>query len=591
MPNWSSLTVYKKNSGRLAESAERDFERAVIPFLRVIWPSLQQARPRKEWDQKGIDLFTWSDEGSFECVVQCKGYIVRELRRKQLYEARKSINSFKDSGEKAKNYIFLHNRDRRWRDFHSEIEEELSALVTSGIVETAELWSRREMLFKVFDAMRRKLDTLLRQSASDILERFHSTFRLSLPYVPVVPVTENELVFRRLEPCKKETVKPCSLRNVRNFLKSPTVARWTLFVGVFGAGKTTAALNAAITSNLNPIFIQVASLSSKELRSGTYLLLENIVKSLELFKDIEDRDYIFQEEIAGAVLGYLLRRPQSDYLLVMDGLDENRAYAKLDGLQYLNNQLAEFACPVILTTRKEHLGEIFGDFSLAFYEFSSKHSPKRSARLLELEEWSESNVADVVKPLMGTIGSSERKNLAKFLRLIENKEYLAIYGKLPLNPLFLNFILEDVIENGIQERGRTGFIRSWVKRKIRRDRLAPKRSTICEGMDTEEFVANMLELLKRIAAEMFEHDGNNYVLVEFIDSGKLKTLTMDVFNEEVDSVLAILLNSVLVPKEYRHGRKLHLFFAFRVLQEFFLASFLFDRIRSVEFYPKSDVVK
>jgi hypothetical protein len=44
---------------------------------------------------------------------------------------------------------------------------------------------------------------------------------------------------------------------------------------------------------------------------------------------------------------------------VIDGLDENRLYGRAEGIRQLSNELAEVGCPVILTTRREHLDSTF----------------------------------------------------------------------------------------------------------------------------------------------------------------------------------------------------------------------------------------
>lgn len=51
--------AWRKWSGILATSTDRDFERKVLPFLRLFWPSLHQLPARGPWDAKGIDLLVW----------------------------------------------------------------------------------------------------------------------------------------------------------------------------------------------------------------------------------------------------------------------------------------------------------------------------------------------------------------------------------------------------------------------------------------------------------------------------------------------------------------------------------------------------
>ena len=74
MPGWLSIRAVQKLSRTLARAEERDFERKALPCLRLRWPTMQQAPSTASWDRKGIDLFTWEEQGPFTCVVQCKGF-------------------------------------------------------------------------------------------------------------------------------------------------------------------------------------------------------------------------------------------------------------------------------------------------------------------------------------------------------------------------------------------------------------------------------------------------------------------------------------------------------------------------------------
>src|SRR5687767_10600521 len=105
MPGWLSIRAVQKLSGTLARAEERDFERKALPCLRLRWPIMQQAPATASWDRKGIDLFTWEEEGPFTCVVQCKGFRERELGLKQIQQVEESIDSFRQSHEKAKTFI------------------------------------------------------------------------------------------------------------------------------------------------------------------------------------------------------------------------------------------------------------------------------------------------------------------------------------------------------------------------------------------------------------------------------------------------------------------------------------------------------
>src|SRR5258707_865854 len=98
--------AWQRWSGMLARSTERDFERLVLPFLRLFWPTIDQVPARGNWDSAGIDLLVWTEGNPFTCAVQCKGFAVQELGRDQLRQALESIESFSSSGHRCDIYLF-----------------------------------------------------------------------------------------------------------------------------------------------------------------------------------------------------------------------------------------------------------------------------------------------------------------------------------------------------------------------------------------------------------------------------------------------------------------------------------------------------
>jgi hypothetical protein len=75
---WSGNTQYRILMGELASADSREFERRVLPILRLAWPDAI-APPALNWlDQAGIDLMVWSDAQPFPLLVQCKGFKVPE---------------------------------------------------------------------------------------------------------------------------------------------------------------------------------------------------------------------------------------------------------------------------------------------------------------------------------------------------------------------------------------------------------------------------------------------------------------------------------------------------------------------------------
>jgi hypothetical protein len=573
-----------KWSGRLALSQERDFERLVLPFLRVHWPAIEQVPARQGWDRKGVDLLPWTAEPPFAVGVQCKGFSVHELGASQIDQALKSIDAFEHSDIQCTQFILLHNRDGRNRDFVRIVENRLRRLVMHGRVTSAQLWDRKRLLDEACQALKRRIDSALRKHSTQLLESYRVRIPLSEAYVSVVPLTEARLVFRRDEPCSVEAVGGTRPRRAANWLVSDSEARWTLLTGDFGVGKTTTVLQAAQNSPQILILVPANRLPSRELRRGTTLFLEQVVGALDVLSDFIPEDRLVLEELAGPVLSHLLERPNNDYVLVLDGLDENRAYSNLEGLETLSNQLSDLRCPIILTTRQEHLRALFGNFSQAFQEFSTKNRPNRKARLLTLENWGIGEVRKLLSVIPSTAFGKKRSSIGKFARLLDTGDAHRFYGDLLFRPLFLQFILEDVVENGVRKADRNKLLGTWAERKIRRDISA--RGLIFEDYaDIEAYVAAVMNLMEDAAHVMTAPTSSAVELAEAIMGSELRKLATGYFKSVFDPLLGILLNSVLVPLGLPQRGDLRIGFAFRVFHEYFLARYLKRNGVPGELYP------
>ena len=153
---------------------------------------------------------------------------------------------------------------------------------------------------------------------------------------------------------------------------SPAGTRWTLLTGPFGTGKTTAVLRVTKELGRDAIYVRAEDMSDGGGGIGTNLLLARIVTAAHLFNDLEDASRPIVDRLAGETLARILRSQDTNLTLIIDGLDENRIYYRLDGIRRLTNELAELSCPVILTTRQEHFDAMFSNFEKSFVDMSRK---------------------------------------------------------------------------------------------------------------------------------------------------------------------------------------------------------------------------
>lgn len=582
-----SLAIYKHWYGMLANATDRDYEQKVLPLLRLFWPDLVQVRPRAYWDRRGIDLMQRAPDHSIECAVQCKGFEVEFLGPDQQRQIEKSIDSFKKSGERCALYLVVHNRDGRNAEFRANINSKLRELVEIGSAEKVELWDGQYLLNRVHERMSQLLDESLRQRARQIAQKNERLFQFGAAYIPEVPSKQSILRFQRWEPCVVERDFPTATLNVAELVQQPLETGWTILTGEFGAGKSTVVRHVAEVSKRPVILIQASEISPHHFTSGqTTLLMSDVVANLEIFAEYTENDSETLLQLAAPTLTRLLRRPESDYLVIVDGLDENRAFTNLEGLQRISNQVAEFKCPVIFTTRSEHLTRMFGDFNVAFYEFSTTRGESQRARLIELTRWELAQVTTLIEKAMMSVEGENKSNLNRLLHLVQSNEHQQFYGDLIFHPLFLQFILEDVATRGIRLTDRPSLIGSWVQMKIRRDRSITTRSWFDQSIDTDEIVRNMMLLMENVAGEMTSADGDSVSLTESIESIRVQEEAQRAFRLMRVPVLDVLLYSVLVPLR-TDTRFTQVGFALKVLQEYFLARYLVREGLPETTYPET----
>jgi hypothetical protein len=495
--------------------------------------------------------------------------VQRVLGDDQIRQTLDSIEAFHLSKVRVDTYLVVHNRDGKNRKFAELVEKKLEELVNAGLAKKAEMWHRQAILDKAHGKLREMIVTEVHRHSQTLLDQFQSRFKFGHLYKASVPVVEKTLRFKRFQPCEIVIEKPKRHRSVSSLIVSTSRARWTLLAGRFGTGKTTSALHAAATSRLATLVISCSALPPDTHRlNSTNLLLEESLKIVRLLDEVDplEREVIY--ELAGTTMARLLRGPNPEYLLIFDGLDENRLYSSLHGMQWLSNQLAELKCPVVLTTRIEHLHAMFGDFSLAFEELSWRSSTK-SANLFELEAWEDEDIAKFVIQVRDDAAGTERRLLDELLGKLGTPAASHLYGDLPSNPLFLQFILEDVVSEGMRKSSRGELIDRWCRRKVLRDRSVSERIPVGQAMDSLEVVDRMLRVMENVAHEMTAVSGSSITLAESTTSAAVVDIARSAFGEGLD-VLPTLLHSLLMPVGPR-GSNLQITFAFRILHEYFLA--------------------
>lgn len=581
------MGVWQRISGELATATSRDFERRALPLLRVLWPDITYPPELGAWDKQGSDLVVWSDNGPLPCVVQCKGFKDAHLGRRQVLQVAESAASFLKSHYRCDTYILLHNRTGEDRPFYVEAQNALQVLIAASKAHSVHLWDRQLFLKTVKARLLEMLRTRLVEQSKTYLEQQQHVFRFGNAYIPNVPAAEKRLVVRRGSLATVEEIAPAASINVSDLVLSPTNVRWTLLTGHFGSGKTTTGLMAASRTTGTVIFVRCEAMRTYQ-GAGTNELLRSTIAPLGLFDDYSDDDRNVLEPLTAPLLTGLLRDRKTAGMttLILDGLDENRMFSTVQGMQRLSDCLAELVCPIILTTRTEHFSSTFGNFEIVLDNISRKGGGERAARIFELAVWSDPEVSALVRAALEAATPPETPRVQTVLDAIRTGQLWEYFGELPRHPLFLQMVLDVAAASGLRKEGRAALMGDWVAVKIKRDLQKPRATPIRDITDANAFVDQVMHLMESVASTMVVTSGSESVLRETVDSDTVLHEARTAFGEQSINEVGIALNSVLVPAEFRHKKNFHFKFVFRVLQEYFLARYLRQRGLSVASYPR-----
>jgi hypothetical protein len=580
------MGVWETTRGELATASDREFERRVLPLLHVFHPGMIQPPQLQHLDRSGIDLVVWSDGPKFPWVVQCKGFKEKEIGPSQMGQMLLSIEKFRKSRYSCERYVLLHNRTSQNSEARSEVEAALLRLVEEGRATEAWLWDRQTFIKNVKERLAASVLSRISEDAALYASMQSSLFLYGSAYVPCVPVSSRILTIDRGALGRLEEGKKVgSGDSIVGLLMSPAVSRWTLLTGPFGTGKTTAVLRVTRELGRDAIYVRAEDMSDSGGGIGTNLLLARIVTAAHLFNDLEDASRPIVDRLAGETLARILRSQDTNLTLIIDGLDENRIYYRLDGIRRLTNELAELSCPVILTTRQEHFDAMFSNFEKSFVDMSRKGGLGRIGRIFNFDKWSDGEVKQLLAGAREMSTPAQSENLAQFAAALENGRADRLYGDLLRHPLFLQMILEEAAEGRIGRRSRAELVRDWIERKIQRD-IDVDRPTPVEVADLGTFVEAVMVLHERLANIMtVAGDDGTYSLAEQIASIDVERVASDVFQRGRIDIAEVLGCSLLTPVSHRVRGAMQLRFCLRVCHEFFLAAHL-HRSRTVpDGYP------
>jgi|GEM_PF-3167409 len=620
----AGTTVWAQLSNEISKSDESKFKEKVISLLRILDPSFEECS-----DIPGADFVVKSSEYQLDWVVQCQAFDVEcDLDENHALQIVSTTEPFISEGFTCHRYWVLHNHQngRRGRGkfthFLDKIDEYKASLEASGKIKNFRLLPRQDFIDEAENKFRSTLTCLLQEYSRRYRVDIENKLEFGKYYVPNVPAEEEEISFREHEPTPNlKQVASNGNQSVPELVISDRKdIRWTLMHGEAGAGKTTTALYTATRTDKIVFFVNCDILDFSSLHSGTNFLLEHILRALNILEKFEnetDRELLYS--LSGATLAKTIEHSEK-HILVFDGLDENRFYSdpSSKGLKLLSDRLSDVHCPIILVTRTSHFKESLFTDLLTLNSSRGGSKARRKARALKLHIWSKNHVLQLIDKIIEDyqkklpdsenslmlLDSESFPRIQKFRCLFLDESYRDFYGELPLNPLFLQFILSDVVERDIQPVNRPTLIYGWVRRKIHRDLEKDNRPFLIEKKSAKDLtqsdrikrdvdVDKILYIMELVSKDMtLSREDGTFTLKDLTDSQKVEEIAAKIFQVDTVRIIDVLLNSVLtshatLTREKYRSTKHKITFIFKILQEYFLALFVVRNNEDFSKYPKS----
>jgi hypothetical protein len=573
---------WKRTKSELRNAEGRDFERKVLPFLRIIWSDTILPQPLRTHDKSGVDILRWKrrKDKSIPLAVQCKGFRVgdSEMGKDQVRQCEESIDTFIKSGFKADVYILIHNREPN-SDFQRQVELKLNELKKLGRVKEAYVWDYLMLIRQAGDKVRERCRQYL-----SLNEPKANKLSLDKPLcapLEQVPIEIFEMVFNRNQKVS-ETFIAEKVSDPAQELIRTHISNRSLVLAKAGYGKTTSALRTFQFSDKRIFYLSAASLprdgNNKDSLFKSWLTFD------EMYEQVSDEDFPVLELLISPALDYLLKDAKQPVILILDALDESIYFSRPHGLQDLFNHIADVKVPVILLAREEYWATKQEQFATSFGQQAVKQDKniKTKVTVIRLKDWGKEQIKAFAERYKTELKGAELANLDDFINLVKSDSYEQVYGDIPKRPLFLNYILESVAIEGIKSKSKAKLFYDWVCLKIKRDFRNPiqaggeGRKSILHNrpLDNEDEVLRLsFKIMKIAASKMTIIQNKRLELLPFCDIEEIKGESPDLAFS-LDAV-GLFLHSLL-EQEKSTAERQTVKFSHRTYQEFFLALFIRD---------------
>lgn len=468
-----SRARFQRIVSALAQCSDRELERRVLPYFRLIDDSVTQPPPKGELDRNGIDLASGTTP-NLKLVVQCKGILLRkgESPSQAISRCLESIEKFKNSGFTTERYILLHTAySVDLQEFNSRIQAGLDELKSAKVAKRAELWPVNGMLDEIADIAQERLIKEIEKRSKVNYIPDHTELLSEVPYELSHFSYYSAGVFD-----SKRATTPKNVHyhgDPKAILETNKRIHASLILGEYGMGKTTLALRMALSKSAKVVYFPAAALPFRVRERKE--ILGRIMGIDALVHEKQGEEAEIFEAILEFVSDYMLSQNDNPHkiVLLIDGLDEAPLLTRPDGLPLIMGVVGRLRVPVILTMRTEFWQQRKEDFSASLsgrFQPTSKSIHTRNLRLLTLTHWHDDDIMELTQRWIALQSIPDAKsNLEKFLLLVRSGKYTDLYGDIPRTPFLLKLVLERVADVGPEVTGRATLLRHAIASKLKRD--------------------------------------------------------------------------------------------------------------------------
>lgn len=579
--SWMGAAAVRSIAGQMREREGAAFERICDPYLNFLLGMTVRTTPQGPIDRCGGDFARWSGtERRPSLLVQCKGFRVleKEVGADQLKQVERSVDALRQSELRPQSYVLLHNRDLDHGGTRSAMDELVQSLVRDGIVDTAVVWDRKQLLRRVMA----KLFTFVQEvSATESARLAHQLLALGNgPLEKSVAVSIGGVDFRTSEGPELELDEP-SLRDPVRELRTLGGAV-ALVLGGFGQGKTLLAVRATLEQHRNVVLLPAARLQAGATNTA------DVLRALQVHDQVTamltNAGLHQLVELVRVAEEHLLQQ-QHEHVptLVVDGLDEASMAYRRNGIMTLLNTVSELHCPVVVTMRTEFWRVKQAEFAAGVHQLD-RAAGLSTVPVLELQPWTPEFAAQHVRSISAEGEHAAR--LESLARQVDRAETDSFAGIL-LRPLFLSMAIDIALTEEVAAHSRPELVLQWTTAKVTRDVMRPQlwgegRPGILEVNEDLQVTVDESHRLGKIAARlMVERVEDVLRPTDAVDWQKLRDAAG---LSRAASMAAVISQTLLQPRSNDDYHRLA--FAHRAIQEFYLAWALIEDPTREEVAPE-----